>query len=103
MIEQTNFLQKSKEAFENVGLSGMRVCFEQASWNSIDGAIKTYYHVHVQHDALPDFNCGVGCSDFNTLLGEIEANLSWQLIDALKEADILWDYLKPKKKKRFKR
>lgn len=83
-MEIENHLQVAKQIFKNHNLDGVRVCFEIASWNSSDGNMKTYFHVHVQHDDLPHFNSGVGDSNFLNLLAKIETTIVKELFEKLK-------------------
>ncbi len=76
---EKDYLQKANEIFIKNDVKGVRVCFEQASWNSSDGQIKTYYHIHVQHDDLPDFNSGMGDSNFERLLNKMKNVLLLEL------------------------
>ncbi len=78
-----NYLKSANEVFSNENIKGVRVCFEQASWNSSDGKVKIYYHIHVQHDDLPDFNCGMGDSDFDKLIVKVKNILLKELETAL--------------------
>lgn len=78
-----NYLELTKDVFKKNSLKGVRVCFEQATWNSSDGTIKTYYHIHVQHDGMPDFNSGVGDSHFEKLLIKVDTILVPELQIAL--------------------
>lgn len=66
------YLAKINNLIKNYKIKGVRVCFEFAIWNSSDGLNKTYYHVHIQHDELPDLNIGIGDNDFQRLLVKIE-------------------------------
>lgn len=81
---EEQYLDISNEVFTSSGLKGVRVCFEHASWNSSDGNIKTYYHIHVQHDDLPNFNSGVGDSNFDTLIGKVENHIIPELKEELR-------------------
>ncbi len=67
-----NYLKETNTVIANSGIKGTRICFEQALWNSSDGSMKSYYHVHVQHDDLPDLNIGIGDSSFENLMTKIE-------------------------------
>jgi hypothetical protein len=71
----TDYLQTINDIFEKSGINGVRVCIEIATWNSSDGFVKTYYHAHIQHDDLPDYNSGIGNSSFSYLLHKIEIQL----------------------------
>ena len=80
----SDHLGRANHQFDQAEVSGgWRVCYEQASWNSSDGNIKTYYHVHVQHEKLPEFNSGVGDSNFDRVLVKIREQIIPELEEQL--------------------
>lgn len=89
-----SYLEKANSIFKKHNLKGVRVCFEQATWNSSDGNIKTYFHVHVQHDDLPEFNSGIGDSDFDTLMIKVTMHIVPELKTALEFSDKIDKYIR---------
>lgn len=82
-MEKLNQLQICNNVFAQHQMNGVRLCFESAMWNSTDGQVKTYFHIHVQHDRLPDFNSGIGDSTMEGLIKKIESNVIPELQIAL--------------------
>lgn len=76
-----NKLGIANRVFDSV--PGVRVCFEKAMWNSSDGNTKTYYHIHVQHDDIPEFNAGIGDADFRQLIRKTKDSLVPELQQAI--------------------
>ena len=83
-----NYLEEANNVLKRSNLNGVRVCFEQAAWNSSDGNVKIYYHVHVQHDDLPDFNSGIGDSNFDNLIHKLKKHVVAELRAELSERAI---------------